>query len=194
MQLSEGVKKVLLTTARDSIKTFFEGSIVQAIDFTKYPELLIKNVGAFVTLTKHSQLKGCIGYLEYTGMTLFDTICQAARHAAFEDPRFRPLSKNELKDIEIEISVLSTFSPINDYEEIIVGTHGLLLDEDRTRALLLPQVATENNFTLQEFLAAICQKAGIDSHTWEKRKLKLKVFTATVFSEKEYHKENYEST
>ena len=88
---------------------------------------------------------------------------------------------------------LSPFYPINDYEEIKIGLHGLLLDEEGIRALLLPQVATEHNFTLQQFLNAICQKAGIDSYTWQKRKLKLKVFTAIIFSEERKRKETYDS-
>jgi len=92
--------------------------------------------------------------------TIFDTICEAAKHAAINDPRFHPLSAKELPIINIEISILSPFSQIKGYEEIKLGAHGLLLDEEGIRALLLPQVATENNFTLQQFLTAICQKQG----------------------------------
>ena len=141
----------------------------------------------------HNQLRGCIGYLDSPNQSIFDTICEAAKHAAINDPRFHPLSERELPDINIEISILSPFSQIKEYEEIELGVHGLLLDEEGIRALLLPQVATENNFNLQQFLKAICQKAGIDSYSWQKRKLNLKVFTALVFSETEKRKESYES-
>jgi AmmeMemoRadiSam system protein A len=193
MQLSEEVKKVLLLAARDAIKSLFGESNPPLTDYSHYPELSEKNIGAFVTLTMHNQLRGCIGYLEPTNQILIDTICEAAKHAAINDPRFHPLSARELPDIKIEISILSSFSPIKDYEEIELGVHGLLLDEDGIRALLLPQVVTENNFTLQQFLTAICQKAGIGSYSWQKRKLNLKVFTATVFSEMEKRKKKYES-
>ena len=192
MQLSKEVKDILLQTARDAIKSLFGDNALPQIDYSKYSELAEKNIGAFVTLTMHNQLRGCIGYLEAPEQTLFDTICQAARHAAFNDPRFHPLSERELSEVVIEISILSTFTPIKEYDEIEIGTHGLLLEEDGIRAILLPQVATEHNFTLQQFLTAICQKAGIDSYSWQKRRLKLKVFTATIFSEKEKRKEFYE--
>ena len=92
------------------------------------------------------------------------------------------LSHEEFDKITIEISVLSPFDPIESYDDIEVGKHGLLLDEGG-RAVLLPQVATENNFTREEFLSALCRKAGLYSEYWKERILKIKVFTATVFSE-----------
>jgi uncharacterized protein len=189
MQLSEEVQKILLLAARDAIKSHFIKNSIPQIDYSQYSELSEKNKGAFVTLTRLNELRGCIGYLEAPNQTLYDTICEAAKRAAFNDPRFNPLSAHELPDINIEISILSPFYPINDYEEIRIGLHGLLLDEQGIRALLLPQVATEHNFNLQQFLTAICQKAGIDSYSWQKRKLKLKVFTAIVFSEAGKRKE-----
>ena len=194
MQLSEEVKNVLLLVAREAIKSRFEKSNPLHIDYSQYPDLAEKNKGAFVTLTKDNELRGCIGYLEAPDQTLYDTICDAAKRAAFNDPRFHPLSMKELPDLNIKISILSPFYPINNYEEIKIGLHGLLLDEEGIRALLLPQVATEHNFTLQQFLTAICQKAGIDSYSWQKRKLKLKVFTALIFSESEKRKETYDSS
>jgi AmmeMemoRadiSam system protein A len=193
MQLSEEEKEVLLLAARDAIRSHFGESLPPVIDYSCFPQLQEINLGAFVTLKIRNDLRGCIGYLESPDMTLFNTICKAARHAAFNDPRFHPLSMHELPDIIIEISILSAFKSIDNYKEIKLGVHGLLLDEPRTRALLLPQVATENNFDLQEFLSAICQKGGIDSNTWQKRKLNLKVFTALVFSESAEKKKTYES-
>ncbi len=85
--------------------------------------------------------------------------------------------------IKIEISVLSLFEPINSYDEIELGKHGLLMEEGG-RAVLLPQVATENNYTREQFLTALCHKAGLYGEYWKETKLKLKVFTATIFSEK----------
>jgi len=193
MQLNEEVKNILLLSAREAIKSRFDKSNPPQNNYSQYPELSEKNKGAFVTLTMHNELRGCIGYLEAPDQTLFDTICDAAKRAAFNDPRFHPLSARELQDINIEISILSPFYPIKDYEEIKIGLHGLLLDEEGIRALLLPQVATEHHFTLQQFLTAICQKAGIDSYTWQKRKLRLKVFTAIIFSEEGERKKTYDT-
>jgi AmmeMemoRadiSam system protein A len=192
MQLSEEEKEVLLLAARDAIRSHFGESDHPIVNYSRFPKLQENKSGAFVTLRIHDELRGCIGYLESTDLTLFDTICKAARQAAFNDPRFRPLSIRELPNISIEISILSGFSSIENYEEIIPGTHGLLLDEPGIRALLLPQVATENNFNLQDFLTAICQKAGVDIYLWKKRKLSLKIFTALVFSEKAKKEETYE--
>jgi hypothetical protein len=193
MQLSEGAKRILLQIARDAIKSHFSGTTYPKIGNSQYPELSVQNTGAFVTLTMNNELRGCIGFLDAPNQRLIDTIFEAARRAAFNDPRFRPLSLQELSDTKIEISILSSFTPIKNYDEIKLGIHGLLLDEEGTRALLLPQVATEYNFTLQQFLTAICQKGGLDSNSWQKRNLKLKVFTATVFSETEKRNEPYET-
>jgi uncharacterized protein len=193
MQLSEEEKEVLLLAARDAIGALFGESHPPVIDIQNYPHLFEKNIGAFVTLKIHKELRGCIGYLENSELTLYNTICKAARYAAFNDPRFLPLSKSELTLINIEISVLSSFMPIKEYGDIELGKHGLLLDEPGLRALLLPQVAIENNFNLEQFLIAICQKAGSDIFLWQKKKLNLKVFTATIFSEKVISQESYES-
>jgi AmmeMemoRadiSam system protein A len=138
--------------------------------------------GAFVTLKKNHELRGCIGYV-IASVPLFETVCEAAQAAAFQDPRFSPVTKNELEKVEIEVSVLSPFEPIKNYDEIEIGTHGLLLDEGG-RAVLLPQVASENNFDRAHFLTALCHKAGLYGAYWKERMLKIQVFTATVFSEK----------
>ena len=183
MQISEEVKGVLLLAARAAIDSLFEESHPLIIDFNLYPMLLEKNIGAFVTLTENNQLRGCIGYIDSGDQTLIDTVCNAAKHAAVNDPRFNPLRNNELPEINIEISLLSPFSSINDYEEISVGVHGLLLKEGNKQGLLLPQVATENKFNLAQFLTAICEKTGVTSNLWQSKKLDIKVFTAVIFSE-----------
>ncbi|GAB4299374.1 MAG: AmmeMemoRadiSam system protein A [Ignavibacteriaceae bacterium] len=185
MNLSEEEKQFLLTAARNSIRSQFENISLPEPDYTIYPNLKA-NAGAFVTLTSDGSLRGCIGFI-VSDKPLYETVCDAAVHAAFEDPRFVPLSKNELSRINIEISVLSPPAPVQSYDEIQIGKHGLILNE-RHRALLLPQVATEHNMNRDEFLSALCEKAGIDKFTWKQRKLNLMVFTADVFSEKERSK------
>jgi len=182
MKISSEEKNILLTTARLSIGSLFDGKEPEEPDYKKYP-LLKEKLGAFVTLTINHQLRGCIGYI-IGREPLFNTICSAAVHAAVNDPRFSALKKSEFEKIKIEISILSEFTPINSYDEIIIGTHGLYLDEGGG-GLLLPQVATEHKLNRDEFLSALCNKAGFYSDFWKEKMLKIKVFTAEIFSEEE---------
>jgi AmmeMemoRadiSam system protein A len=181
MEISAQEKKILLKAARESIQSVFVKTSSPSADYSIYPNLKVI-AGAFVTLTINEKLRGCIGYINSQG-TLFDTVCSAAGQAAFRDPRFRPLSPDELADVKIEISVLSAPEAIGSYDEIILGTHGIILDEPDRRALLLPQVAVKNNLNLNQFLAALCEKAGLSMEYYMMKKLNIKVFTASIFSE-----------
>lgn len=181
MEISAQEKKILLKTARESIQSAFVEISSPSADYSIYPDLKV-NAGAFVTLTVGEKLRGCIGYI-YSPSSLFDTVCNAARQAAFSDPRFRPLSADELPHVKIEISVLSPPESISCYDEIKLGTHGLILEEPDRRALLLPQVAAKNNLNLNQFLAALCEKAGLSPEYYMMKKLNIKVFTASIFSE-----------
>jgi AmmeMemoRadiSam system protein A len=180
MELNEIEKGILLKAARKAIQSLFDNTPPPIPDYDLYP-LLKTNCGAFVTLSRKGLLRGCIGYISTT-LSLYETVEDAARQAATKDPRFLPLTRDELKDLEIEISVLSPLTKIKEYSEIIIGSHGLLLDE-LTRAVLLPQVAVEHEYDTPAFLSALCEKAGIGSYEWKKRKLRLKIFTSNVFSE-----------
>ena len=191
MQVTEEEKGILLLAARESIRSIFTGTKSPQVDYTQYPNLKF-NMGAFVTLTIEEKLRGCIGYV-LGQKTLFETICEAARQAAFYDPRFFPLTPDELDETNIEISILSIPEKINSFKDIVLGVHGLLLDEENYRAVLLPQVATSNNYTLQQFLSILCEKAGIPPDAWYNKKLNLKVFTAEVFSEKELKEKKHET-
>jgi uncharacterized protein len=181
MELSLKEKEILLLAARESIKSLFEKADIPAVNYKVYPNLKLK-AGAFVTLKIKDELRGCIGYIT-SDQPLFDTVCEAAKHAAIQDPRFPPLTQKEFGIIDIEISVLSPMKKIIDYTEIIIGKHGLLVEEGYRRGLLLPQVATENNYTVNQFLTSICMKAGLSSDLWQRQKINLKVFTALVFNE-----------
>lgn len=182
MELSNEEKKLLLGVARESIHKEFEDVKIPDVNYAAYPKLKME-LGAFVTLKIKNDLRGCIGYI-IGQKPLYETIIDAAQQAAFGDPRFMPLQKEEFKKIEIEISVLSPFESIKKYDEIEVGKHGLLLDEGG-RAVLLPQVATEQNYNRSEFLTALCHKAGLYGDYWKERMLKIKTFTALVFGEEE---------
>ena len=181
MNLSSTEKEILLTAARESIKSLFEKAALPKIDINSYPNLKL-NAGAFVTLKINEELRGCIGYIT-AEEPLINTVTEVAKHAAVEDPRFPSLSRDELDQVSIEISVLSPLMKIKDYSEIKIGEHGLLVEEGLRRGLLLPQVATENNFNVDQFLKSICLKAGLPPDFWKTKMLNLKVFTAQVFSE-----------
>jgi len=181
MELTNDEKETILTAARQSILFTFGEVEKPEINYTAYP-LLKQKIGAFVTLKIDGELRGCIGYIIAID-PLFDTVCESATAAAFNDPRFNELTREEFDNIIIEISVLSPFEPIKSYNEIELGKHGLLLEETG-RAILLPQVATENNYTREQFLTALCHKAGMYGEYWKERMLDINVFTATVFSEK----------
>lgn len=190
MLLTEKDKGVLLLAARESIQFLFAESFPPAIDYSMYPNLEA-SLGAFVTLHKNNELRGCIGYVQ-SEMKLFETICESAKKAAVEDPRFPPVQQDEIPFLEIEISVLSHPKPIGSINEIEIGKHGLLLDDHIYRAVLLPQVAAEQKYSVEEFISALCDKAGLDLYSFKKKRLNLKVFTADVFSEFERRKTNYE--
>jgi AmmeMemoRadiSam system protein A len=182
MNIIKEEKEILLKAARQSIGSLFDGEEPRSPDYQKHP-LLKEKLGAFVTLTINNQLRGCIGYI--IGLEpLFETICSAAKHAAVSDPRFPSLKKSEFEKIHIEISILSDFVSINSYDQIVIGKHGVYLDEGGG-GLLLPQVAIEHNMNREQFLSALCNKAGFYSEYWKERLLKIKIFTAEIFSEEE---------
>jgi AmmeMemoRadiSam system protein A len=118
---------------------------------------------------------------------LYLTISDMAIEAAVADWRFPPVELSEMKDIEIEISVLSVLKRVYSSDEIILGLHGVVIKKGPKNGVFLPQVATETNWTKEEFLAELCsQKAGLPPDAWKDTSSELYVFTAEVFSEKNY--------
>lgn len=139
--------------------------------------------GAFVTLKKHGQLRGCIGTLECR-RSLSEEIARVAVSAAREDPRFAPVTASELADLDIEVSVLGPLEEIDprDPNAIVIGRHGLVVEQGRRRGLLLPQVAPEWGWGRDEFLAHTCAKAGLPADAW-KGGAKVYRFDAEVFGD-----------
>ncbi|MCX6169290.1 MAG: AmmeMemoRadiSam system protein A [Ignavibacteriales bacterium] len=174
-------KKILLDTARTAIKSFFSGEKITQPDYDKHP-IFKSHAGAFVTLTDHGHLRGCIGYIT-SDQPLFETVCEAAVQASQHDPRFSPVRNSEIQNLALEISILSEPFPLNSYEEVKIGKHGLILEEKGRRGLLLPQVPIEHNLNREQFLDAICRKTGFQEGYWKTKQLKLSGFTATVFSD-----------
>jgi len=133
-----------------------------------------------VTLTKNGRLRGCIGYTEAVA-PLFKVVQECAVAAATEDPRFPPVSPEELPSLRVEISVLTPLFPIRP-EEVVIGTHGLMVAQEGMRGLLLPQVPVEWGWDRERFLDQVCVKAGLPSSAW-RHGATLRAFTAEVFGE-----------
>ena len=145
--------------------------------------------GAFVTIRIRHELRGCIGYIESTDC-LGDVVADVAVKAALEDPRFPPLSPEELDQVTIEISILSPLHAIRDIEEIEVGVHGLLMEQGHRRGLLLPQVAGEYGWDRQEFLENTARKAGLPAEAWRDPSTTIYAFTAEIIHEEEFATED----
>jgi uncharacterized protein len=183
MEITLEEKNILLRTARNSIASAFGQKSENTVEHSESP-LFNSRCGAFVTLTINHRLRGCVGFI-VADRPLLETVKSAAQYAAFEDNRFTPLVEQELKKIQIEISVLSEPFPMNSYNDIVVGKHGLILEEKGRRGLLLPQVPVEHKMNRDEYLDAICEKTGFPAGYWRDKQLKIKLFTADVFSERE---------
>lgn len=150
------------------------------------PEKLRRPGIAFVTIERYSinrELRGCIGFLQPI-TSLAKTIINAAIAAATEDPRFSPLSKEELNDIVIEVSVLSMPKPVKNPSDIVIGKHGLIISRGWFSGTLLPQVPIDFCWNRETFLAECCLKAGLDPDCWLDQETKIYVYEARVFYEK----------
>jgi AmmeMemoRadiSam system protein A len=136
--------------------------------------------GVFVSLHKGERLRGCIGHIEAL-KPLAQTVRECALASALCDPRFEPVTADELPGLRIEISVLSPFVEITP-EQVEVGVHGLLISRGSRRGLLLPQVAVQWEWDRERFLSETCRKAGLDGDAWQ-HGAKIQAFTAQVFAE-----------
>ncbi len=180
--LDKGQQRFLLKLARDSIKHYLEKG--KHINVEAEEGVLREKRGAFVTIKHNHQLRGCIGYPTPI-YPLYKTIIEASIMAAAKDPRFLPVKKEELSDIDIEISVLSVPKRINDICEIEVGKHGIIVSKGFNSGLLLPQVPGEYGWNSETYLRHGCLKAGLDEDAW-KEGAEIEIFTAQVFSEKDF--------
>lgn len=151
-------------------------------EYTTIPSTLLEPRGAFVSLYKKGRLRGCVGYIEAV-KPLIQTIQEVAVKAAFDDPRFLPLTPEELHQVRIEISVLSSLERVEDITTIEVGKHGLVLELAGRRGLLLPQVALEYHWDPKTFLENTAQKAGLSPDAWKHPAAIISKFSAEVFGE-----------
>ena len=188
MVLSKEDGAVLLKAAREAIEHYFEfgeaPSVLKEVDLDAYPEPR----GVFVTLKKKGQLRGCIGF-PLPMFPLGQAVIKSAVAAAFDDFRFPPLKKEELKSLEIELSVLTVPKKIDvrdssEYlEKIKIGRDGLIIEYIGHSGLLLPQVPEEQGWSINEYLEGICMKAGLPPGSWSEGGVVLKSFQAQIFGE-----------
>jgi AmmeMemoRadiSam system protein A len=177
--LSEADRQSLLELARRAIAEAV--SLEKPAGCIPHSGVFAEKRGVFVTLHARGRLRGCIGVIE-AFEPLGESIARCAASAAFEDPRFSPVSAEELPELQIELSVLSPPEPILP-ENIEIGKHGLLISQAAKRGLLLPQVAWQHKLSREQFLEETCRKAGLAPHAWQEPETQILGFTSEVFSE-----------
>jgi len=138
--------------------------------------------GAFTTIYFREQLHGCVGFVLPVA-SLYRTVAETARAAAFEDTRFLPVTREEVPELEVSLSILSGLEPIRA-EDVEIGRHGLVISRQGRRGLLLPQVPVEHGWNQATFLEQPCRKAGLPPDAWQQGAT-LEVFTAEVFGDRE---------
>ncbi|MBW2966025.1 TIGR00296 family protein [Candidatus Woesearchaeota archaeon] len=178
--------KKLIMLARNAISVYFKGKETTVSDEIK--KEFGEDCGVFVSLYIRDDLIGCIG-IPRPIMPLYKAVIQAAKGAAFEDPRFPPLREDQFDSLRVEISVLTEPDVIEiekpeDYlKKIEIGKDGLMIKDEFGSGLLLPQVAVEWKWNAKEFLNQTCRKAGLEPDCWCNTKRNVYKFQAQVFAE-----------
>ena len=180
-QMKTESKDTLLQIARDAITCYLEGRVpskLQDLDTE-----LLQKLGAFITLQKGEQLRGCVGQI-VSDKPLYKTVSEAAIAAATRDPRFHQVNLSEMPELTIEISVLAPLQPLEHIEALEIGVHGLYIKDDVQSGLLLPQVATAHNWNRIQFLQQVCKKAQLPGEAWQDPETEIYLFSSQVFREK----------
>ncbi|MBC8555334.1 MAG: AmmeMemoRadiSam system protein A [Candidatus Brocadiales bacterium] len=182
--LNNDEKLTLLEIARDTLECCVKEGRKPELNPGEYTfsQKLKEKRGVFVTLNKNGHLRGCIGHIQPREQ-LVKAVMDNTINSSMNDGRFRPVSEDELSDIEIDISVLSPIKKISGAEKFITGKHGIIIRLGGMRAVFLPQVATEQGWDREETLAHLCNKAGLPSYAWKDEEMEFFVFTAEVFHE-----------
>jgi len=176
-------KRLLFDIVQDTLNQFVNDGKI--FDVHLSTEHLNQSLGIFVTLKAHDRLRGCIGRI-VAAEPLYTSARDMAIAAASEDHRFAPVRPDELKDIEVEISVLSQPRDVSGAGEIVLGRHGVILGQGGRQGVFLPQVADETGWSKEEFLSELCsQKADLPRDCWQDPQTRIQVFTADVFAEKD---------
>jgi AmmeMemoRadiSam system protein A len=179
--LNSQEKKQLLEIARKSVESAVKEDKLFEISGDLSPNLA-QDRGAFVTIRKNGELRGCVGYTAAL-QPLALTVRDVAAIAALSDTRFRPVTPDELSQLQYEVSVLSPFHRVLDINQIRVGEHGLLMKNGSYEGLLLPQVASEQRWDRKMLLAQTAVKAGLPANAWRSEDTDIFMFSALVFGE-----------
>ncbi|HKU27981.1 MAG TPA: AmmeMemoRadiSam system protein A [Candidatus Sulfotelmatobacter sp.] len=177
-EFSPDERSQLLQLAHESIVSALEN---RAISLEPPTPHFAEPKGAFTSLYLHGELRGCVGYVLPIS-SVYRAVADTARAAAFQDTRFHSVTMKEARELQIELSILSSPQPIKA-EELEIGRHGLLISLGGYRGLLLPQVPVEHHWDRETYLQQACRKAGLSSDAWQKG-AKIEAFTAEVFGEK----------
>jgi AmmeMemoRadiSam system protein A len=172
-------RRILLKLAHEAILSALEK---REISLDPPSPHLAEARGAFTTIFFHGELRGCVGYVIPVA-SLYRTVAETARSAAFEDTRFPPVTHQEAANLEVSLSILSPLQVIKA-EEVEVGRHGLLISHHGNRGLLLPQVPVEHGWDRVKFLEQTCRKAGLPLDAWQKGAT-IEAFTAEVFGDED---------
>ena len=177
-------RKMLLELARKTVMAAASGNPLPQVPDS---DVFQREGGAFVTLKKDGSLRGCIGHFTGTG-SLGRTVVDMASSAAVRDPRFPPVRPEEVEDLNISISILSPMEE-TDPEDVIPGKHGIYIKSGFRSGTLLPQVAEEEGWNRETFLAHTCLKAGIPPDSWKREDVRIFTYTAEVFDDREEREE-----
>lgn len=172
-------RRILLRLAHESIESALEE---RELSLDPPSIHLAEPRGAFTTIYLRNGLRGCVGYV-FAVESLYRTVAETARAAAFEDTRFSPVTREEAPELEVSLSILSPLQPIRP-EEVEIGRHGLLISLHGRRGLLLPQVPGEHGWERETFLEQTCHKAGLPLDAWRKGAT-VEAFTAEVFGDRD---------
>ncbi|MBM3316104.1 AmmeMemoRadiSam system protein A, partial [candidate division WOR-3 bacterium] len=181
-ELNEEEQQSLLRIARQTVEQYVrEGTRPDVSPLT--PKLSEKR-GVFVTLKAQGMLRGCIGYIE-SPLPLYLAVQDRAVQSATCDQRFRPVRPGELADIDIEVTVLSPMRPVSSPDSVVVGRHGVVIQQGPYGAVFLPQVPVEQGWDRDTYLSELCRKAGLPADAWRSPAARLYVFTGQVFGERD---------
>ena len=180
--ISAGDQQKLLRWARQTVETAVRGSSAMEFPASELTDTLRAPHGAFVTLKKHGELRGCIGRMDFD-RPLWENVTAAAVSSALEDPRFPPVRVEELPEVRLEISVLNPPEVLPDVQQFDPQRHGIIVEKGWNHALLLPKVAQEYGWGATKVLETVCLKAGMSVDAWREPDARLQVFTAFDFGE-----------
>ncbi len=191
--LPESDKRKLLELARSTIVSYLNHRNLPQVPEESLSSDLTRKAGAFVTLRKDGELRGCIGNFS-SQSSLYQTVKEMAISAATRDTRFSPVTLREMEKINIEISVLSPMKRIASASEFRLGKDGIYIRKENRAGTFLPQVAEETGWTKEEFLGHCSRdKAGLEWDSWKERDVELYTYQALIFSEEEFRNAEFKN-